>query len=942
MEIKLNKLLFYNMFIIIVILILIFSNLFSQGQNKYKNKIPVKVITKKVDSYERRVGIHDGNQIRTVFSNFGTIGDPHYHNSNIEWPIGSGHNYLFELGLLVGAEVVDVSGIFRHIISESLVMGDVSPAGLPWGWEPLPGFASPYQELIAMSDNSTTWPSEWSGWPGEFGDGVIIADQESYWVMDDRYNAEFDYYPNPYDSTIRGLGIEVSCRGYQWDNIFDEDFLIFTYQIKNNSSYTLNKVVVGLYADPVIGGSQDYNDDCVGFIKNDGINSQTGDTLNIKNIVYCYDGHPGSSYETDPGFLGIQILESPKDNSGNKVGLTSVAVYEWSSVYPSNDEVMWELLTPGSFDNIVQFVDNVIVMGSGYFSLVPYETQSFAIAIVMGKDMGDLLWNAQNASLRYTTLPTTFYYETAITAPILDEELSGKYDIQWTASNQSGNPLNIDIFYNLNRGDGWQLLAHNIADNRIYQWNTALFPDGLNYQLELIAYDSSGYGRATSDYFVVNNPDSSAGLEILLFYPEEGELLSGTVEITWRAGTADGTATSINIFYCNDEGENWQQVAENEENDGSYLWDTTLLPNGNSYKILISVTDNISATVSAISPVFKIWNDFPTLPDSSIQHSQGDGDGSVSINIVDAAATTGHLYQLTFDDTSKDYTTYDVVDMDAGEFVVEDATQLTPDLSGPLFDGLRLVIDDFEQAEIDTENTGWIAGNSNLALDARLFPNQGVPLPIDYEICFFDTVVDTAFNHKLANFQVWDITNNEKAEFVFLDNDRNDAVGIYDAIVPICYIDNRARGTWQVKFFEPETGVPILPGAGDVLTINTLKPFSYKDIFEFRSSEAIGIEESIEGLNAETFSISQNYPNPFNSATKIYYNLPTTGRVKLIIYNILGQEVVQLVDKKQTTGLKSIVWDGKNSSGQIVNSGLYIYSLQVGNEKINRKMLFLK
>jgi len=83
-------------------------------------------------------------------------------------------------------------------------------------------------------------------WPGQFGDGNIVADFESYFVMDDQYNAEFQYYPDPSDSTKRGIGVEVSVRGYQYAASVAEDIIFFQYEVKNASKKTLNKVVIGI------------------------------------------------------------------------------------------------------------------------------------------------------------------------------------------------------------------------------------------------------------------------------------------------------------------------------------------------------------------------------------------------------------------------------------------------------------------------------------------------------------------------------------------------------------------------------------------------------------------------------------------------------------------------------------------------------------------------
>lgn len=76
------------------------------------------------------------------------------------------------------------------------------------------------------------------------------------------------------------------------------------------------------------------------------------------------------------------------------------------------------------------------------------------------------------------------------------------------------------------------------------------------------------------------------------------------------------------------------------------------------------------------------------------------------------------------------------------------------------------------------------------------------------------------------------------------------------------------------------------------------------------------------------YSLEQNYPNPFNPTTQIKYALPKSSVVRLIIYNLLGQEVVKLVDAEQTAGYHEIAWDGRNGEGQTLSSGLYFYRIE--------------
>lgn len=78
----------------------------------------------------------------------------------------------------------------------------------------------------------------------------------------------------------------------------------------------------------------------------------------------------------------------------------------------------------------------------------------------------------------------------------------------------------------------------------------------------------------------------------------------------------------------------------------------------------------------------------------------------------------------------------------------------------------------------------------------------------------------------------------------------------------------------------------------------------------------------------KNFHLFPNYPNPFNQQTVISYQLPEKGTVRLTIYNILGREVITLVDKEQSSGLHRIIWDGKDKKAGDLSSGVYFYHLQ--------------
>ncbi len=91
------------------------------------------------------------------------------------------------------------------------------------------------------------------------------------------------------------------------------------------------------------------------------------------------------------------------------------------------------------------------------------------------------------------------------------------------------------------------------------------------------------------------------------------------------------------------------------------------------------------------------------------------------------------------------------------------------------------------------------------------------------------------------------------------------------------------------------------------------------------------------------YSLGINYPNPFNPKTKITYAVGGQGHISLKIYDLLGREITTLVNEVKSPGEYTVEWNGTNSAGQQVASGVYFYQLKTSNGFINtRKMMFLK
>jgi endo-1,4-beta-xylanase len=103
--------------------------------------------------------------------------------------------------------------------------------------------------------------------------------------------------------------------------------------------------------------------------------------------------------------------------------------------------------------------------------------------------------------------------------------------------------------------------------------------------------------------------------------------------------------------------------------------------------------------------------------------------------------------------------------------------------------------------------------------------------------------------------------------------------------------------------------------------------------------DSVDVTASIEDFNKLPFefSLSNNYPNPFNPSTTIAFTLPKNGKVKLSVYNVLGQEVAVALNRNMNAGIHRITFNGS-----ALPSGLYFYKLVAGEFVGVKKMMLIK
>jgi endonuclease I len=115
-------------------------------------------------------------------------------------------------------------------------------------------------------------------------------------------------------------------------------------------------------------------------------------------------------------------------------------------------------------------------------------------------------------------------------------------------------------------------------------------------------------------------------------------------------------------------------------------------------------------------------------------------------------------------------------------------------------------------------------------------------------------------------------------------------------------------------------------------------PFIDRPEFAAAMYVATGIDESAE----RRFALHQNAPNPFNPTTTVSFSLSRDAQVELLVHDVAGRLVASLAHGELPAGRHAVVWDGRDSRGLEAASGIYFYSLTVGDSHERRKMVLLK
>ena len=349
--------------IIILMLLLSFQMIFAQSGREY-----------------RRSSVMRGNLVKTVFGNWGVIGQPAEKGDRGAW-IYDNNGYIGDVSPLVGAEVVVQDKTFHSVVVSPVDrptrQHELSPSGKYWGFEPVAGYFNEGKEGVALFSDPLSWPSQWpdkmndpedpgwsGSWNGFFGK-TTTASEECYFVMDDNNDEEFNYpeynkwnvsfKPDSNDPTRNGLGLVVKVRAMQWSDFLAQDCIFWLYEITNTSTTDYSKVVFGMLVGTYVGvtSTENYNeyDDDYSFF----------DVQNDLTFTADYDDNCSRNprWVGDVGVVGYAFLESPGnpyDGIDNDQDSDENLLIHATGPFFSEDDFKSRVIMPG--DKVVLIDDN--------------------------------------------------------------------------------------------------------------------------------------------------------------------------------------------------------------------------------------------------------------------------------------------------------------------------------------------------------------------------------------------------------------------------------------------------------------------------------------------------------------------------------------------------------------------------------------------------------
>jgi len=293
-------------------------------------------------------------------------------------------------------------------------------------------------------------------------------------------------------------------------------------------------------------------------------------------------------------------------NGAELMGLVEIT---WSAVDADDDNISISLFikrdSEDAWEPLVQEFPNEspFIWNS---STVPDGT-GYRFRLIATDDSSDMLNGTAETNASYSIYNPDPPEVTNLSIGSQDP-LSGVVQVSWNIYDPDGDDVMIALQWRRDNGE-WTNVTHGQLGPQAWEWDTTDVPDGSEYELRVVATDSSQFtlkGTMVSDTFTIYNPDPPF---VKVISPGGGDVLEGVVTITWNATDADNETLLVDVEYFSAD-EEWTVLVEDAISIESFAWDTTSVPDGAGYVIRITVRDisEFALTTFDVSDSFRIDN----------------------------------------------------------------------------------------------------------------------------------------------------------------------------------------------------------------------------------------------------------------------------------------------------------------------------------------------
>lgn len=797
------------------------------------------------------------------------------------------------------------------------------------------------------------------------------------------------------------LKIEVTQTTYQWNVPGLEDVIYFLFEVKNTSTDTLFDVYLAPTADCDIGNEYDtaandvcYYDTTTNMAYQYQVSAyEAGWSRDAGCVGYAFLQGPIATKD-------YTFPDARQIYAGDTLGLTHFKVFNIVVDPPTDIDQYKELAgydyTTGNyvpFDPKPSPSDQRFMESTGPIDIAPGQTAKVIVCMIcadfdyayMNTDdtlaIRELREKARTAKTVFENSIVQNSTQITLTAPAGGAVLSGTQNITWTYGGNALATDSVDLFCSKD-GYTWDTLAINRPNNGSYSWNTANGPDGVRYKIIAALHGPLKLALSTSGSFIVNN-SGNAVPEVALAVPET--VICGNYSWKWQAGDADQDELIASHYVMREGTGAWQKVAGTLSSSPNntqlwqeyeYTWNTDTMLNAN-YKLKTVCYDGQETTTDSSVNYYQLYNQRVQYPGAITGHSSL----PVTWYTYNPALINGHSYEARFkgivrgayNSTYAKYAAsykYDLWDMtgsticSADWVIPETYTSLFyyKDGTGQPWSGFAVICGDTAFKPSLGTFDSVIRPATDPSTDTlwwnSISPDMGwAKLNSDYEIRWHVTgtnPTDTLWP------DVWDVTYNTQVSYdsTILNNQTAPSwnLGGYSTGMGRRYIVNvsnlylKYMNICGIRFYfknptHTTTGQNMTwathPQEGDIWRIYSSGPIPPRlgDVYSFTPT---GVEGSPSEITATSLLLQQNAPNPFKQLTTINYQLAKPGMVNLKVYNITGQLVKTLVSGQAGAGQHTVKWDGRDSRGNKVSSGVYIYRLQAENRDLTRKLVILR